>query len=300
MTLVDFTCRVLSKLGITKNHWPVWLLEKGNMLSYNRIHGYSFDLNKATTMTEKIQWYKTRYNMPDQVRYVDKYLFKELIKEKLGGENFTIPLYGAWSNIEDFRRSWDSLPEKFCLKSTLQSDGKCIKVIERSNTNLDELCKEIKSWLKVKNTLINSYCTAYHKATPRILAEKYEESVKDQLYDYKVWCFDGKPYCICASTNHFNDEHYPISYFDLGWNLMDVQSGQHRVEFIPQPKHFEDMIQLSKKLSKDIPFLRVDFFDTDEHLYVAELTFYPGGGFFQYKPESFNKEMGDLFILPNN
>lgn len=298
MDIRDFLCRALGRLGITKNHWPIFLLEYGNMQLFQLKVGYKFDLDKAETMPEKIQWYKTRFKMPDQVRYVDKYLFKDLIKEKLGVVNYTIPLYGAWTSVEGFRQAWDSLPEKFCLKSTLQSDGKYIKIIERSKTNLDELCKEIEAWLKKKNTLINSFCTAYHKAVPRILAEKYEESVKDQLYDYKVWCFNGQPHCICASTNHFNDEHYPISYFDLDWNLLDVQSGHHKVEMIPQPKHYEEMILLSRKLSQGIPFLRVDFFDTDEHLYVAELTFYPGGGLFQYKPDSFNKEMGDLFVLP--
>ena len=58
------------------------------------------------------------------------------------------------------------------------------------------------------------------------------------------------------------------------------------------------MLEIVKKLSVGFPFVRVDFFDTEEKLYLAEMTFYPGGGLFRYDPESFNKELGDLFILP--
>ena len=46
-------------------------------------------------------------------------------------------------------------------------------------------------------------------------------------------------------------------------------------------------------------FIRVDFFDTDEQLFIAEMTFAPGGGATPYHPESFNKLLGDKFILPN-
>lgn len=293
----DLCCVALQHLHVTYNHWPQWLLEYLNMQVYQSKCGYTFDLDKPELFTEKIQWYKFRYMHPEMGRYVDKVLFKGLIEEKLG-LGHTIPMYGNWTSVEDFRSAWNSLPEKFCLKSNLSSEGNFIKVIERSKTDLDSLCRELVEWLKPKNLLINSFCRGYHNATPKILAEKYEENVKDQLYDYKFYCFGGLPHCVCASINHFQDEHYPISYFDLDWNLMPVKSGVHKSEFIPKPKHFEEMIELAKKLSEGFPFLRVDFFDTDEKLYMAELTFYPGGGFFKYDPASFNKEMGDLFILP--
>jgi hypothetical protein len=58
------------------------------------------------------------------------------------------------------------------------------------------------------------------------------------------------------------------------------------------------MLELSKVLSKDFPHIRVDFFDTDEKLYIAELTLYTGGGYSYYEPQSFNKQMGELFKLP--
>lgn len=292
-----FLCRAFNRLGITKNHWPQFLLEYGNMQLFKSRQGYEFDLDNPSLFTEKIQWYKSRFSREDLVRYVDKYLFKELISEKLGGVNFTIPMYGAWKSVEAFLSDWDKLPEKFCLKSTLQSDGNYIKIIEKSKTNLRELEQEIKAWLKPQNLLIHSFCSAYYKAVPRILAEEYMESVKNQLYDYKFFCFDGKPYCVYAATEHFKYDKYPISFYDLNWNMLDVQYGEHRKEFIPKPAHFEEMKQLANKLCQGFPFIRVDFFDTPDKLFVAELTFYPGGGLTPYHPVEFNRQLGKLFDL---
>lgn len=296
MIIKKVLCRVLGRLGITKNHWPVCLLEYANMQLYKQKQGYTFNLDTPKLFTEKIQWQKTRFNRPDLVRYVDKYLFKDLIKEKLG-VGFTIPMYGAWTSVDAFREAWDSLPRKFCLKSTLQSDGKFIKVIDKSNTDIDKLCMEVKYWLNPKKLLIHSFCSAYYKAVPRILAEEYMESVKDQLYDYKFFCFDGKPYCIYAATENLQDEYYPISFYDLEWKQLDVQYGKHRKDFIPKPLHFDEMKEIALKLCQGFPFIRVDFFDTPDKLYVAELTFYPGGGLTPYHPVAFNEKLGAMLNL---
>lgn len=284
--------------NVCKNHWPKFLLEYGNMLLYKEHCGYTFDLNHPITFPEKIQWYKTRFHLKDQDRYVDKYLFKGLIEEKLG-QGHTIPCYGSWTNLQDFKVAWKHLPEKFCLKSNAQSDGKYIKVIEKSKTDLEALLQELQGWLNPLNLLIHSYCSAYYKVKPRILAEEYVENVKDQLYDYKFYCFRGVPHCVCASMNHFTDDTYPITYYDLEWNKLNVRSGKHKNDDIPQPPHFKEMIRLAYELSKNLPFIRVDFFDTPQKLYVAELTFYPGGGLFAYTPDSYNHEMGKLMDIEN-
>lgn len=289
---------IFNRLGITKNRWPKYLLEKAIMRMYKQRMGYCFDLDHPVTFTEKVQWYKSRYHRPDLLKCVDKYLFKSLIAEKLGSPDYVIPLFGVWEGVNDFRLSWNKLPEKFCLKSTLQSDGNYIKIIEKSKTNLDDLCNEIKEWFKPKNLLINSFCSAYHKAVPRIIAEEYMESISNQLYDYKIFCFNGNPYCIYAAVEHFQKENYPITFYSLDWEKMDVKYGNHLNTAIPEPKHLKQMVEIAKKLSVGFPFIRVDFFDTPNKLFVAELTFYPGGGFTQYHPTSFNKVLGDMFQLP--
>ena len=133
MGLKHLLCVTIDWLGITKNKWPRILREDANMRQYKRLVGYEFDLNEPRTFTEKIQWYKSRFCIPDMNRYVDKVLFKELIAEKLG-PGYTIPMYGVYKSVKEFSENWTSLPEKFCLKSNLQSDGKYIKGIQQSKT----------------------------------------------------------------------------------------------------------------------------------------------------------------------
>ena len=285
----------------TQNKWPRDKLIAGAMKKYKRLMGYEFDFHHPVLFTEKLQWYRIMYDRPQMERIVDKYLFKGYIEEQLG-QGYTIPMFGAWETIEDLRKDWDHLPNKLVLKSTLQSDGKFIKVIhDRASINFDELSKEIKNWLNPRNTLINSFCRAYYKAVPRILAEEYVAQINDQLYDYKLFCFDGKPYCFYAATDHFGEgeeETYPISFYDLNWNQLDVSYGQHKKGIVEKPVHMDEMIDIAKRLSSGFPFIRVDFFDLPEKLYLAELTLYPGGGVTPYHPESFNRELGELFRLP--
>lgn len=287
----------------SKNHWRLTDLEAGVKAGYKYNFGMELDLAEPTTFTEKIQWYKLYYDNLVLNECVDKYRFKEYIKNQLGEGIYTIPIFGVWDNIGDLMRDWDSLPEELVLKSTVQSDGNFIKLIHhRSAVNKAALRKECKAWFKTKNTLINSYCRAYYGLKPRIIAEKYEKEIGDQLYDYKVFCFGGQPFCVYVAEDHFKDsvngKDYPISFFDLDWNLMNVSYGEHAVKQVHKPERFDEMIELSKKLSEDFPFVRVDFFQTSERLYIAEMTFYPGGGFVPYHPQEFDQQMGELFALP--
>lgn len=289
----------------SKNTWPQEKLIRHLISGYEKIYGYKMDIYNPHLFTEKIQWYKIFYKGNGKLEnIVDKYLFKQYIKEQLG-EGYTIPLLGVWDNIESFKKDWESLPEEFCLKSTLQSDGKYIKMIhQKSNIDLKKLCKELREWLKPKNTLINSYCSAYYKATPRIIAEQYLENVRGQLYDYKIFCFSGSPFCIYVAKEHFCSDNYidsyPITFYDLSWNKMDIQYGNHPTGDMQKPFHFTEMLEIAKKLSSGFPFVRIDFFDTKEKLLMAEMTFYPGGGNTPYHPKAFNEKMGKLFVLPQN
>ena len=295
--------RVLRAVEPPKNKWSKERRIKSLEVGYKNNFKKDLDINNPVFFTEKLQWYKVNYRTRAMEQAVDKLSFKSYINEKLG-DGFVVPHYGAWTSVRAFKKDWDKLPKSFVLKSTLQSDGKNIKIIkDKSLISKKQLFKELKSWLKVKNTLINSYCSAYYNATPRIIAEEYVEWIGDQLYDYKFFCFNGEPYCAYAAMDHFkngeNSHDYSISFYDTEWNKMSVTYGEHKNDDIPKPVHLSQMLDICKVLSKDFPFVRVDFFDTDDTVYVAELTFYPGGGNVPYKPIEFDRTLGDLFVLPD-
>ena len=280
------------------NRWPRWAVMEFARLRFMDRMGYKMNLENPTTFAEKLQWYKFYYKNPEMKNIVDKYNFKKYIADRLG-EGHTIELYGVWDNVDDLEKSWPSLPEFFVLKSTISGNGEHLKVIRpKSKINFTELKEELKEWLDPRHTNLNTTLTGYYDCVPRILAERYVETVADQLYDYKFYCFSGEPYTICASSNHFTDENYPITYYDLHWNKMDVRSGNHKNDDIQKPYHLEEMIEYTRILAADFPFVRVDFFDTEEKLYLAEMTFYPGTGYVKYRPDEYNRIMGALFVLP--
>ena len=86
-----------------------------------------------------------------------------------------------------------------------------------------------------------------------------------------------------------------MEFNHLDMRMKDPNSSN---EQLPQkPARFNDMIEIAKALSKEIPHVRVDFYMVDDKIYVGELTFYHCGGFALRTPEEWAKKMGDWIDL---
>jgi hypothetical protein len=59
------------------------------------------------------------------------------------------------------------------------------------------------------------------------------------------------------------------------------------------------MINIARKLSKNISFVRVDLYFIDCKIFFGEMTFYPSCGFGNFFPDSFDKTLGSFLQLPN-
>ena len=59
------------------------------------------------------------------------------------------------------------------------------------------------------------------------------------------------------------------------------------------------MLEISKKLSENVPFLRVDLYEINGKIYFSELTFYPCGGFMLFRNPKHDLEIGKMLTLPN-
>lgn len=57
------------------------------------------------------------------------------------------------------------------------------------------------------------------------------------------------------------------------------------------------MIELSKRLSSKIPFVRVDWYEKCGRPYLSEMTFYPGGSPTKYVPEGYDSIIGDMLDI---
>ena len=275
--------------------------EREFLVKYVSENFFNRELNikNPERFSDKIVWYEMYYNNKELKNIICKVAFKDFVKERIG-EGYTARLYGAWDNVEDI--SWDYLPKSFVLKSSCSSFGKNILFIDdKDSVSFEEIKKKVKPWLDCRNTAMNSYGQAYYYVTPKIMAEEYVGEIKNQPVDYKIFCFDGVPTYCYSAFEHFDNgvaQSSKIAFYDLEWNVLPVRYKKSQCIPVEKPKHFEEMKEIAAKLSKGIPFVRVDFYDTDDRLLLGEMTLYSGGLTNKFTPDAFDFEMGRHFVLP--
>ena len=112
-------------------------------------------------------------------------------------------------------------------------------------------------------------------------------------------CFDGKVKCSFVCSDRFSKEGLHVTFFDNDWKVLPFERHYPaRKEGLPKPKCYDKMLSLAEKLSKDIPFVRVDFYEINGKVYFGELTFYPGSGFEEFTPRSADEWLGSFIKLP--
>lgn len=283
-----------------KAKWPFFLLKYAVRKRFQEVMGYKLDLKNPRTFNEKIQWYKLYYENEEITRITDKYQFKSYVAEKLGTDQYTIPLLGHWYNIDEMKSDWEKLPEEFVLKSNLSYNGNNMKFISnKSEVDPNKLLPELKTWLDPRNTMMNTCCCRFNNSTPCILAEYYLKQDGHTPNDYKFFCFDGVPYYVYVATAHFEKGMSAISFYDLNWNMIEVKYADYLSAKVEKPDQFEEMLEIARILSKGFPFVRVDFFNVAGRIYLSELTFDSGDGHRKFDPSSFDEEMGKLFQIVN-
>lgn len=264
--------------------------------------GHWIDWKNPRTFTEKIQWLKVYNRNPKYTTMVDKYAVKKYVGDRIG-EEYIIPTLGVWDTPEDI--DWDSLPNQFVLKTTHGGGGGGVFICKDKSTF------DIKSTIaRIKNSLASDIYLElrewpYKNVPKRIIAEKFMAPVKNpiptDLSDYKFFCFNGEPeYCQVIRDRYSKET---IDFYDMEWNHQEFVGlnpvARNGLAPVAPPKHLNEIIQICKKLAKDIPFVRVDLYVIDEKQYFGELTFYPASGIGTFNLDVWNGRLGDLLTLPN-
>ncbi len=258
--------------------------------------GKELDLKNPRTFNEKIQWLKLYDRNPTYIDYVDKYKAKSVVA-KLIGEEHIIPTIGCWSDARDI--DFTSLPKSFVLKCTHDSGG---VVLCRDKSKLDiKATVEKLNKSRKKNFYYYGREWVYKNIKPLIIAEPFlQDPVSDKdITDYKFMCFDGCVKCIFTCTDRRSDSGMKVTFFDKEWTRLPfTRHYPQSVKKIEKPVNLDLMIKLSEKLSANIPFVRVDFYEVDNEVFFGELTFYPGNGMEEFEPEEWDYKLGEWIKLP--
>lgn len=263
-------------------------------IMYRCIIGKKLKLKNPTTFNEKLQWLKLYDRKNEYSMYVDKFEVRTYIKDTIG-EEYLIPLIGVYEDAKDIK--FDNLPQKFVLKCTHDSGT---VIIQDGNKTIseEEVVKKLNKGLK-RNYFWLQREWPYKNVKPRIICEKYmEDYSQNEILDYKIMCFNGEAKCLFICSDRNSKEGLKVDFYDINWNKMRFERHypNSNKEF-EKPKNFNKMIEFAERFAKGIPFIRVDFYEINGELYFGELTFYPGSGFEEFTPESYDNLLGEWIHL---
>ncbi len=280
---------------------PDWLAIS---ISFRRRAGYFPNLRNPRTFNEKLQWLKLHDRKPIYTKMVDKYEAKKIVSQRIG-EKYIIPTLGVWKRFEDIE--FDKLPNQFVLKTT--HDSGCVIVVKDKN-HFDSIGAKKKMNRRLKrNFYYEGREWPYKNVKPQIIAEKYMEDrggidhdCQRELIDYKFYCFNGEPKFLYVSIANFQglNKHDLLSYLNLDWTPTPFSRPDHpQMPFmVEKPAKLQEMIEVSRKLSQGIPFVRIDLYYINEEIYFSEFTFTPGGGIGFFQPPEWEERIGQWLDLP--
>lgn len=265
-------------------------------LLYRAKMGRPLNLKTPKRFSEKLQWLKLYDRRPEYTKMVDKIAVKPYVAGIIG-EEYIIPTLGVWKHFDDI--DFDKLPNRFVLK-TNHSGGSSGVIICRDKSKLDK--QKAKSVLErsLKKSIF-PYLREwpYKNIQPMILAEELlENNDVHGLMDYKVFCCNGEPKCV--KVNYDVETDYHVNWYTTNWKYIEgttICDPTDPSVQIEKPKELDTLLELARKLSKGIPYLRVDFYNTEKGLHFGELTFFPGSGFEPFEPDSFDFEIGSWIHL---
>ena len=300
---LEYLNSILFNDKTTKDRILAYSMHTSNLSSYkiqkwhlediaSKALGYFINLDNPRSLNEKINWLKLNYRNPLMKICADKYTFKEYIKSQLG-EGYTIPLLGVWDI--------DKLPNQFVLKSNAGSLSREIIIVkDKNNININEIKIKMNDWLQPWNASGHGSNWFFLNIPQRIIAEEYLEEIENNDIELSFFTSFGNIMYIAI----YFDRTYHINkgciHYDINWNKLSIsRPGYKNIEKFEKPKNLDLMIEISKKLSKDFPLVRIDFYNTKDKLLVGELTFTPAGGCARFEPVEWDYKFGDMIDLDN-
>ena len=264
---------------------------------YKAFTGKELPLEDPKTFNEKLQWLKIHDRRPEYTMMADKYLVRQYIAEKLG-EQYLIPLLGVWDDPDDI--DFDKLPDQFVLKCNHNSGlGMCI-CKDKAKLDIPKVREELRKGLRED---YYKKCREWvYKDIPRkIICEQFMTNGGKELEDFKIHNFNGEAKFVLVCRDRFSDTGLTEDFFTPEWEHMPVKRpklGLSR-QPIPKPEQLQEMLEFSKILSKDIPFVRTDFYVIEGKVYFGEITFFPASGMAAFDPPEWDEIIGNWLTLPN-
>lgn len=266
--------------------------------------GRHINWKNPVDLNEKINWLKFHAKQNEWAQLADKYLVRKHLIE-LGLGQYLLKLYGKFNSVNDLFLAWDMLPDEFVIKSN-NGCGHVIIIRRGGKNQVDKkwLASILQSWLNEHDYGLDMAELHYQYIDNCILVEEYLRDDNTginsrSLVDYKIWCFNGKPYgCLVVYDRDASGGGYTLDYYDIDWvqHSEYMTSSEKRI-VLPKPELWGEMLAIAARLSCGHPQVRVDLYFARGQVYFGEMTFTSAAGFMTYFTEEQLIRMGNAVRL---
>ena len=254
-------------------------------LTYFWRHGRLPSLERPTRFTELVQLRKLYDRDVRMPIMADKVAMKSIVKERLGLE-WVVPM--LWSGGE--------LPPE-----SLWAQPIVIKARHGCNQNV--VVRDAKAdWSALRTSSERWTRRAYgrwldewlYTEIPRgLLIEPFIGTSGELPIDYKVYVFHGEATHVQAHLGRATDHRWVVH--DRHWHALSGSAAT-----VKRPSALAAMLAAAEVLAEGFSFVRVDFYQPDDHPLFGEMTFYPGSGLDPFDPPWLDQAMGRLWLNPGD
>jgi hypothetical protein len=192
-------------------------------------------------------------------------------------------VFGRFSSIDDVEE--EKLGSRFLVKPHNGSTNRGIfgLDLQASGQYLDRLSGRLLSWQEVADEY--RLLARRNKVTSGLIIEELLEkpdgsgAIPD---DWKVYCFYDKAALVMQRDlrQSSNAADWRFKFWSRGWVDLRAIKFEDRIDAeLPSPVHGEAIIEQAERLGSllRLPFVRLDFYDTDRGAVFGEVTLNPGG-----------------------
>jgi hypothetical protein len=255
--------------------------------------GYYPNIANPSSYSEKVLWRKFFDHNPLLTTTADKVLVKEFLVEKFGDQfkKYITPTIYSTTNPKDIPFEDLTYP---CIIKANNGSGTNIIVESLADVDRELIYSKCNKWLK-KTYGQKKFEWAYVNIKPKILIEPLINANDKILYDYRFFVFNGKISIICIDRG-LKDKMRNI--YDENFKKLDltIKYPNYNFEF-DEPKNFDEMKDIARKIGSLFDFVRVDLYNVDGNIYFGETTHYPGSGAQKFNPKEFDFDLGTKWIL---
>lgn len=262
-------------------------------LKYFSIKGKWPNIDRPTTFTEKIQHRKLYDRNPLYVQLVDKLAVKRYLQQRAGA-SCVVPTLWDGTRLEDI--NWHDIPLPAVIKPNHASG---LGHFLHGPSDIQSLLRTdpLPAWLATDHARYNREW-AYCGVPRRAMIEPLLMRDGGVPWDYRCFVFNGKVALISVDVRESNRGY--CANFSADWSRLPFHDPHYFPPYegdIPEPVTLSKMVELAETVAEGLDFVRVDFYDTGENLYIGELTLYPGGGFEAFEPKEFDRWLGDHWTI---